>query len=254
MSSLLTVGNTKSESVSGMIFRMTNQTNQFFCWTPLRQYLLLFLPFGVLVCVFCWYWIDLPVAEWCQKNEIGSISIKELGTGRDFLFLAETFGATLGAIIVTLLILELDWKKRIRLFRYFVAILNTSLIVNVTKLFVIRYRPRGIDFGCPETVTQLNSICINWMPWTSAIKSVEGSFPSGHTAMAFATFVVLAFLYPKGKRIFLFLAIFVGVQRILVSAHFPSDVVAGAMIGLFIGGIWTTFSPFARFCDRLENG
>ena len=232
---------------------MEKQTNQFFCWTPLRQYLLLFLPPGVLAFMLCWCWIDLPVAEWFWKNDIGSIKIKELGAGRDLLFLAETFGMTLGAIIVTLLILELDWHRRIRLFRYFGAILSVSLVSNVIKLFVIRYRPHGIDFASPESIAQLNVISIDWMPWTSAIKSMEGSFPSGHTAMAFAAFTVLAFLYPQGKRIFLMLAIFVGIQRIVVNAHFPSDVIAGAMVGLFIGGMWTTFSPLARLCDRLEK-
>jgi len=232
---------------------MANQTNQSFCWIPLKQALLLFLPLGVLAFILCWHWIDLPVAEWFWKNEIGSIRIKELGTVHDLLFLAETFGTTLGAIIVTLLVLELDWHKRIRLFRYFGAILSVSLVSNLIKLFVIRYRPRGIDFASPESIAQLNVLSIDWMPWTSAIKSVEGSFPSGHTAMAFAAFVVLAFLYPQGKRIFLILAIFVGVQRIVVSAHFPSDVIAGAMVGLFIGGMWTTFSPLARLCNRLEK-
>jgi membrane-associated phospholipid phosphatase len=232
---------------------MAKRTNRPFHWTPLRQWLFVLLPLGGLAFVFCWYWIDLPVAEWFRKNEIGSIKIKELGTVRDFLFLAEAFGMTLGAIIVTILILELDWKRRARLFRYFAAILSVGLVVNMIKFFVIRYRPRGIDFGCPESVKQLSTISIDWIPWTSAIKSVEGSFPSGHTAMAFAAFVVLSYLYPSGKRIFLILAICVGVQRIMVSAHFPSDVIAGAMVGLFIGGVWTTFSPLARFCDQLER-
>ncbi|MDR0327382.1 MAG: phosphatase PAP2 family protein [Planctomycetaceae bacterium] len=211
------------------------------------------LPLGILAFVLCYYWIDLPIAEWCRKSDISKFRIKELGTGRDFLFLAETFGTTLGAIIVTILILELDWRKRIRLFRYFAAILSVGLIVNVIKLFVVRLRPYGVDFDCADSVTPLNGISIDWMPWTSAIKSVEGSFPSGHTAMAFAAFVVLSFLYPQGKRILLILASFVGIQRIMVSAHFPSDVVAGAMIGLLIGEVWTTFSPLARFCNRLER-
>ena len=231
---------------------MENQTKQSFCWTPLRQFLLLFLPFGGAF-MLCWCGIDIPVAEWFWKNDIENIRIKELGTGRDFLFLAETFGMTLGAIIVTLLILELDWHRRIRLFRYFGAILSVGLVSNLIKLFVVRHRPHGIDFASPESVTQLNVVSIDWMPWTSAIKSVQDSFPSGHTAMAFAAFTVLAFLYPQGKRILLILAICVGVQRIAVGAHFPSDVIAGAMVGLFIGGIWTTFSPLARLCNRLEK-
>jgi len=60
---------------------------------------------------------------------------------------------------------------------------------------------------------------------------VYASFPSGHAATAFATAVVLAFVYPRQTGVFLGLAVLVGLSRILLGAHFPSDVLAGALLG-----------------------
>ena len=60
------------------------------------------------------------------------------------------------------------------------------------------------------------------------------SFPSLHTAIAFtvATFV---FYYSKKTGILLFLlAGLVGLSRVFVGAHFPLDVLVGALIGFLI--------------------
>jgi undecaprenyl-diphosphatase len=57
------------------------------------------------------------------------------------------------------------------------------------------------------------------------------SFPSGHATTAFATAVVLAAWYPRQAVGFVGLAALVGLSRILLGAHFPSDVLAGALLG-----------------------
>lgn len=61
------------------------------------------------------------------------------------------------------------------------------------------------------------------------------SFPSGHTAVAFAMATVLGARHPKQKRLYMLLAGAVGLARIHEHAHFLSDVVAGAMIGMDSG-------------------
>lgn len=60
------------------------------------------------------------------------------------------------------------------------------------------------------------------------------SFPSGHTADAFAFALALGLIYPKLYFIFpVFIwATLVGYSRMSLGVHFPSDVLAGAIIGL----------------------
>ena len=60
------------------------------------------------------------------------------------------------------------------------------------------------------------------------------SFPSGHSAVAWSLALALSWLYPQGRRFFVFLAVMVMVQRVLSSTHFPSDTFAGAAIGILV--------------------
>lgn len=62
-----------------------------------------------------------------------------------------------------------------------------------------------------------------------------GSFPSGHTQLAFSTAVVLAKEYKKTRNFFYLWAFIVGYSRIYVGAHFPLDVIAGSVIGYLSG-------------------
>jgi len=222
-----------------------------------RKGFLIFLTL-IAAAVFCRYWIDLPVARWCwnlqHSHEYSYIGQKFYSSViHEFLVLAEVFGNFVGAVIAAILILELDRRHRFRFHRVLTAALLAGLIVNITKLFIIRRRPQGIQFSEPESIQQYDTLLIDWTPWTSAIKSIDCSFPSGHTATAFAIFVVLSFYYPQGKRVFLTLAILAGIQRIVVGAHFPSDVVVGAMIGIFAGGACTVFTSLSKKFNRWEG-
>lgn len=61
------------------------------------------------------------------------------------------------------------------------------------------------------------------------------SFPSGHTAGAFALFIALALINkrPVYQFLFLVIAVLVGYSRMYLSQHFLTDVVVGSLVGTF---------------------
>ncbi|HEX3000167.1 MAG TPA: phosphatase PAP2 family protein [Armatimonadota bacterium] len=63
----------------------------------------------------------------------------------------------------------------------------------------------------------------------------NSSFPSGHATCAFAVATVMAQEYPRYRYLFWGLATAVGAARIYSAAHFPSDVWAGAGLGIYMG-------------------
>lgn len=58
------------------------------------------------------------------------------------------------------------------------------------------------------------------------------AFPSGHTCLAFSTAAAMAYLLPRAAWSFFGLACLVAVERVMELAHYPSDVVAGAIFGV----------------------
>ncbi|MCC5822834.1 MAG: phosphatase PAP2 family protein [Phycisphaerales bacterium] len=68
-------------------------------------------------------------------------------------------------------------------------------------------------------------------------------FPSSHAAVAFAGCMCLAAWMPRAKWIFIGLAVSCGVARMLIGAHYATDIYVGALIG------W----GWARFFEPVER-
>jgi membrane-associated phospholipid phosphatase len=71
------------------------------------------------------------------------------------------------------------------------------------------------------------------------------STPSGHTLRAFALLTALSLLYRRFAVVFMGAAVIIGMSRVAVTAHYPSDVVFGAFIGIFTA-VWTYQALFAE--------
>jgi membrane-associated phospholipid phosphatase len=69
--------------------------------------------------------------------------------------------------------------------------------------------------------------------WGGLFDQTNLAFPSGHACVAFATAASLAMLLPKWRWVFFAGAAMVAAQRVAENAHYLSDVVAGASLGVF---------------------
>ncbi len=106
------------------------------------------------------------------------------------------------------------------------GILTLWLVVELIKAIVERSRPFLVLEG-----TRI----IGW-------KERGKSFPSGHTAQAFFMMTLLSLELPYGPLFTAaayFLAALVGFTRIYVGAHYPRDVIGGAVLGS-VWGILTS--------------
>jgi membrane-associated phospholipid phosphatase len=56
--------------------------------------------------------------------------------------------------------------------------------------------------------------------------------PSGHATTAFAVLVAFGTLWPRARTILLVYALLIVVSRVVLVAHYPSDVLAGALVGI----------------------
>jgi membrane-associated phospholipid phosphatase len=79
------------------------------------------------------------------------------------------------------------------------------------------------------------------------------SFPSGHAVTAFALATAIGFLYPRQRIVAFVVAGLIAVSRVVLRAHYLSDVIAGAVIGILCSlGMKYLFDRF--HFDLNENG
>lgn len=139
----------------------------------------------------------------------------------------------------------LDWIMPI-----FTALGNLGLIwfvIAVILLFYKDYRKYGLmiiaslilcgligNVGLKNIVGRLRPIDVNTSIKLLIARPTDFSFPSGHAMTSFAPAVVLMFMNKKIGSAALVLASIIAFSRLYLYVHYPSDVIAGALIGSII--------------------
>jgi undecaprenyl-diphosphatase len=75
---------------------------------------------------------------------------------------------------------------------------------------------------------------------------LDPSFPSAHTLYAFMMATVLSTWFPRYRVLFYIIAGFIGWTRIYLVLHYPTDVIAGGLLGYGITRLfvhWVDLRP-----------
>lgn len=154
------------------------------------------------------YEVDAALALWVNGWQGSSVL--------DAVFVYGTWlGTWLGAVGVTIAYFVRNPRGARRLVPALAVATFGGLINGALKWYVARPRP-------PQDLGEIR--VLGPMLWGH-------SFPSGHTTLAF---IVLGLVWHLDRRLgwaWLPCAIFVGLSRVYLGVHYPSDVAAGAMIG-----------------------
>ncbi|OOG64696.1 phosphatidic acid phosphatase [Sinorhizobium sp. A49] len=142
------------------------------------------------------------------------------------------------AFILRRAVRQAPLQRRVRTVRnlaayFFLTIGTASVLVHALKFLIGRARP--------ELLVDLGAYSLT--PFTG--DNLFESFPSGHSTAAGAFFGVFAILLPKLRSFFFALALVIGISRVIVGAHYPSDVAAGLLLGL-----WTSLMVAFLFAKR----
>ncbi len=164
--------------------------------------------------------LDTIVVLWTRD-------LHRTGAAHSFLDIVNPFmnvasnGATL--IIAAFLLFAIGRFKKPSLYPFgkslLIGLLSAGLSVQVLKHLIGRARPRLTD----------SVIFIG-----PSLKSGYDSFPSGHSTLAFCLAYVASKYYPRYNAAFYLFALTVALYRIDCLAHFPSDVLAGAVVGVTV--------------------
>jgi membrane-associated phospholipid phosphatase len=100
-----------------------------------------------------------------------------------------------------------------------VSIAVSGLAANILKRVIGRARPSLFDDWGP----------FGFAPFSS--HAVSHSFPSGHATTVGAFFAAMIFLFPRYGIVFVVCAIWLAATRVMIGAHYPSDVIAGLVLG-----------------------
>lgn len=180
--------------------------------------LLLLVSAGVVLAVVIVPLAFLVREDWLPLRRTDAAWVRALrvpeGTGRDLLLVLTQLGAPLLLELIAVVLAVVLIRRRRRALYVLMTVFGAQLLSLAAKHTVARVRPCEALAGCP----------------------LSPSFPSGHAvaAAAFWTAVAVLLLPRLGRQVWLLallVPLVVASTRVLLGVHYPSDVVAGLLVG-----------------------
>jgi undecaprenyl-diphosphatase len=115
-------------------------------------------------------------------------------------------------------VLALHWRRP----WFFVAVLVADVVADL------------ISLALRQVIDRPRPFLVHPLPRPLVHPPSTGSFPSGHSATAFACATVIAWASPRLAVPIFVLAALVAWSRVYVGVHYPLDVIGGAALGVLV--------------------
>ncbi len=171
--------------------------------------------------------VDARASEWARHLPLWFTEIFEqitdFGLSGWFLYPLGFIMVSLAAITSTALPRMKQGVLAVLAARFgflFVAIAAPGLFVTIVKRMIGRARPFVSGHNDPFV----------YMPfiWRPAYASM----PSGHATTAVAAAIAIGAIWPRARVVMWLYALVIMFSRVVILAHYPSDVIAGAFVGV----------------------
>ena len=148
------------------------------------------------------------------------------------IFFAQYLAYLMVLAALFLILKERDWKRRVYHFSLasLSVILSRGIITEIIRFFYHNPRPY---------------MALNFKPLLSG--EISFSFPSGHMAAYFALALAVFYINKKAGQWFLGIVVLMGIARIFVGVHWPSDILGGIVVAVL------SFYAVKYFLPRSEN-
>jgi membrane-associated phospholipid phosphatase len=181
---------------------------------------------GIIYLVL-FFFFDRAVDLWLHNN-YSNTWLAQLGTYISYLAKGEFIKLGLAICFIFIIVSDPGLNKRWTRYLLYICISGSIAIIigEGLKYLLGRYRPIMLF---KDNLYGLHFFSSKW---------ALNSTPSGHTVRAFSLLTALSLLFRRFTAVFISVAGLIGASRVAVTAHYPSDVVLGAFIGIFTA-VWT---------------
>lgn len=184
---------------------------------------------GVVAIVLAYAFVDRPVAEFVYVHhwQMHLVLLKQVVEWPAIMVMLAPF----------LFLLSFAWRNSDSRCRKILVLMALSILVtyvlkNELKWVFSRYWPLTWTHNNLSWIGN-HAYGFQWFqgPWLQGVDAT-GSFPSGHTAIAFATLFPIAVYSQRYAWFWILLATLEGISMVAFDYHFVSDVIAGALLAI----------------------
>lgn len=192
--------------------------------------------------------LDIPLMRWRYRVAPEGVT----GLTQQWTTGLRDFGQPPAMIIIGLIVIIVDRRWKGFILALVLAQVGVLAVCHTSKWALPRYRPYaaievyGGPAATPEQQPDPVKVLARMHPsdtWSLhdpggwPPPSGQNSFPSAHSAAAFALAAVLAAYYPRLRWVFWALALGCAASRFVDAVHWPSDCLVGSVVGCLLGGL-----------------